>query len=72
MLFSVPRWIVEKGKSQALESDRFVLEQLRDLDPVAYVRFASVYREFQDVQEFVAELESLATSPKKTVQNVKS
>ena len=31
-------------------------EQLRELDQVAFVRFASVYREFQDVADFVAEL----------------
>jgi transcriptional repressor NrdR len=33
-----------------------VLERLRDIDKVAYVRFASVYREFQDVDEFTDEL----------------
>ena len=35
------------------------LAVLRDLDRVAYVRFASVYRDFQDVEEFEAELERL-------------
>lgn len=29
---------------------------LRNLDPVAYIRFASVYREFQDVEEFVNDI----------------
>lgn len=33
-----------------------VMEKLKNLDPVAYVRFASVYREFKDVNTFVAEL----------------
>lgn len=33
-----------------------VVERLRDLDSVAYVRFASVYREFEDVTDFVDEL----------------
>ena len=33
-----------------------VMRQLRKLDQVAYVRFASVYREFQDVSEFIDEL----------------
>lgn len=33
-----------------------LMEQLRELDQVAFVRFASVYREFQDVADFVAEL----------------
>ena len=33
-----------------------VMEQLRDLDPIAYVRFASVYREFEDISDFNAEI----------------
>jgi len=33
-----------------------VMQRLRDLDQVAYVRFASVYRQFQDVHDFVSEL----------------
>lgn len=33
-----------------------VMDKLRTLDPVAYVRFASVYREFKDVNTFMAEL----------------
>lgn len=36
-----------------------VLEELKVLDEVAYVRFASVYREFKDVLDFVRELEKL-------------
>lgn len=36
-----------------------VLRHLRGLDEVAYVRFASVYREFSDVRQFLTELESL-------------
>ena len=32
------------------------MEKLRDLDAVAYVRFASVYREFKDAETFVDEL----------------
>jgi transcriptional repressor NrdR len=37
-----------------------VLRRLRDLDKVAYVRFASVYREFQDLDEFTSELKNLS------------
>jgi transcriptional repressor NrdR len=37
----------------------FVMDKLRALDKVAYVRFASVYREFKDVLEFKQELETL-------------
>lgn len=36
-----------------------VMDKLRGLDPVAYVRFASVYREFKDVNTFMKELKSL-------------
>ncbi len=38
-----------------------VMEELRQLDPVAYVRFASVYRDFQDVSEFAEEIQKLST-----------
>jgi len=36
-----------------------VMEALKTLDPVAYIRFASVYRSFRDVESFRAELQSL-------------
>lgn len=36
-----------------------VMTRLRELDPVAYVRFASVYRNFEDVESFVKELHAL-------------
>lgn len=36
-----------------------VMERLRELDKVAYVRFASVYRKFEDVDEFLHELKNL-------------
>ena len=36
-----------------------VMEHLKDLDAVAYVRFASVYREFKDVSTFMDELKKL-------------
>ena len=39
-----------------------VMVELHQLDKVAYIRFASVYREFRDVEEFVAELQSPAPS----------
>lgn len=37
-----------------------VLRRLKDVDKVAYVRFASVYKEFQDLDEFTSELKDLA------------
>lgn len=36
-----------------------VMSSLRDLDKVAYVRFASVYRQFQDINEFMKEVKTL-------------
>ena len=43
-----------------------VMEQLRQLDEVAYVRFASVYRSFKDLNEFRAEIERLEQEQKNT------
>ena len=40
-----------------------LMEILRHLDPVAYVRFASVYREFKDARDFVDELEPILNDP---------
>ena len=36
-----------------------VMSMLRELDPVAYIRFASVYRSFNDIGEFLKEIEDL-------------
>jgi len=36
-----------------------VMDKLRNLDPVAYIRFASVYREFKDVSDFVEEVQPI-------------
>ena len=41
-----------------------VMERLKELDQVAYVRFASVYRQFEDPQEFMAELRDLLETRK--------
>ena len=45
-----------------------VMEELRDLDQVAYVRFASVYRSFQDVNAFEEEIERLKNVPSPEVK----
>lgn len=39
-----------------------VMDKLKDLDPVAYVRFASVYREFKDVNTFMDEIKKILES----------
>ena len=41
----------------------FVMEELRKLDDVAYIRFASVYRDFNDIGEFIEAIEGLENSP---------
>jgi transcriptional repressor NrdR len=47
-----------------------VMEELHHLDEVAYVRFASVYRSFQDVQAFHDEIAKLKRSPAKPAKRV--
>ncbi len=55
------RTLAESGESEveSREIGERVLQALRGIDLVAYVRFASVYREYRDVQQFVDELEAL-------------
>jgi transcriptional repressor NrdR len=45
-----------EGEIESRELGRLVMERLAAVDQVAYVRFASVYREFKDVNDFVDEL----------------
>lgn len=47
----------------AMQLGEWVMRELRDLDEVAFVRFASVYRSFQDVNEFREEIERLRDMP---------
>jgi transcriptional repressor NrdR len=58
---SLERNLMDSGEKEveARIIGEMVLEALRDLDPVAYVRFASVYREFADLDQFVEELTRL-------------
>ena len=48
---------------QSLELGELVMQHLKKLDQVAYVRFASVYRSFQDLAEFRDEIERLEAEP---------
>ena len=50
---------MEVGEIPTRKIGELVMEKLKDLDEVAYVRFASVYREFKDVNTFKDELEKL-------------
>ena len=47
-----------------------VLTKLKDVDIVSYIRFASVYREFCDIDSFMAEIKSLSRGKKKTRQQI--
>lgn len=54
--------VLNNGSSNEVTSDvigSLVMEKLKDLDEVAYVRFASVYRQFKDVNTFMDELKTL-------------
>ena len=44
------------------EVGELIMQHLKGLDTVAYIRFASVYRDFKDVSEFKEELEGLLAS----------
>lgn len=48
----------EREISTTLIGER-LMERLKQLDKIAYVRFASVYRDFQDVEEFLSELKNV-------------
>ncbi|WP_434311603.1 transcriptional regulator NrdR [Hominifimenecus sp. rT4P-3] len=50
----------EEKEIPSSEVGELVMEHLRQLDDVAYVRFASVYREFKDVDTFLREIEKVA------------
>ena len=57
---------IERGLNNMMEKEiessfigELIMDQLKDVDQVAYVRFASVYRQFTDVNTFVAEIEKL-------------
>ena len=49
----------EEKEIASSEIGELVMDKLRDLEAVAYVRFASVYREFKDVNTFMEELKNL-------------
>ena len=58
--------ILEAGHETDISSSAIgegVMHQLRKVDHVAYVRFASVYKEFRDVAEFVTEIQHLGAKP---------
>ena len=55
----------EEKEVSSQEIGELVMEKVHSLDPVAYVRFASVYREFKDVETFMDELKKVLKNDKK-------
>ncbi len=62
---------IERGLNNMMEKEvqssfigELIMDQLKKVDEVAYVRFASVYRQFTDVNTFVAEIEKLLGNKK--------
>lgn len=59
--------VYQVGDSE-IDSDHLgemVMEKLIELDEVAYIRFASVYRQFKDIRDFVQEVQPMLSRPRK-------
>lgn len=69
----IERSIQKKSDREVLSSriGELVMERLKVLDDVAYVRFASVYRQFKDVGQFMEELKDILNKEKKQNAKVK-
>lgn len=68
---------IERGLSNTMEKEieskiigALIMEKLKDLDQVAYVRFASVYKKFTDVNTFVREVNKLLDTDKTSAKDV--
>lgn len=61
MVDQIERTLQEQGEKEidARVIGEMIMQALHDIDPVAYVRFASVYREFKDINEFMDELKGI-------------
>tara|TARA_B100000700_G_scaffold153795_1_gene170703 strand:+ start:398 stop:877 length:480 start_codon:yes stop_codon:yes gene_type:complete len=55
---------------ETIEIGEMVLSQLREINEVAYIRFASVYRQFHGINDFIATLDSLKTVVKEELASV--
>jgi transcriptional repressor NrdR len=60
----VEQFVVDSPERErtASEIGELIMDRLKQVDKVAYIRFASVYRDFKDVSEFHSELEQLLNS----------
>jgi transcriptional repressor NrdR len=64
---AVEAFVVDsEGRERSTASvGELIMSRLKDIDTVAYIRFASVYRDFKDVNEFKEELEGLLSNTHK-------
>ena len=60
---------IAPGEVSSHTIGEWVMNELQDVDEVAYVRFASVYRHFKDINEFLDEIQSLAGNGPKGPRN---
>jgi len=70
----IERTIRESGvpETPTTEIGEMVMERLINIDEVAYVRFASVYKQFKDINVFISELEDLLNKSRGTIKNEKT
>ncbi|MDR2834364.1 MAG: transcriptional regulator NrdR [Streptococcaceae bacterium] len=63
----IEKRILENGSNEisSISIGEYVMEELAELDEVAYIRFASVYRQFKDMSVFMKELEEMMQKMKK-------
>ncbi len=68
----ISNWVLGRSETELLSNQvgQRVMSELRKLDDVAYIRFASVYRSFKDVQEFVETLEEETSSPEISLSRI--
>jgi transcriptional repressor NrdR len=70
---AIEKSLLESGAKEVPSSmvGEAIMKALHDLDSVAYVRFASVYRSFQDLDEFVDELQDLLKERRRTTRKAR-
>jgi transcriptional repressor NrdR len=63
----IETFVVDSAERERSTSEvgELIMDRLKEIDTVAYIRFASVYRDFKDVREFKAELEELLSGREK-------
>ena len=63
---SIESYFQDLGKKETDSSEigEMIINKLKEWDEVAYVRFASVYRQFKDIKEFMSELEEILKARK--------